>query len=127
MKRILIVVVLLMVLIISPAFAIKFSIDGVRSGQVANINVTRAGDSSVSGNEFTIDLSTLDQSSLTGAVEVLELDQADLDQAFLKFTCTEGALNCNSSYTSTTSSKAGAIRIDVNGTARWIQFFDAQD
>jgi len=122
-KKIAVVVLLLMV-ICSPAFAIKFSVDSTRIGQGADINVTRAGDSSVSGHGITIDLSKFDQSSTSGAVEVLELDQADVDQPFLKFTCTEGALNCNSSYTSTNSTKAGSVLININGTNRWIQFFD---
>jgi len=66
----------------------------------------------------------IDQSSTTGAIPVLELDQADTDQPFIKF---DGDSQSDTSGNITTDTEIGAltgyIRIDVEGTARWIAFY----
>ena len=66
----------------------------------------------------------IDQSSTTGAIPCLELDQADTDQPFIKF---DGDSQSDTSGNITTDTSIGAltgyIRIDVEGTARWIAFY----
>ena len=66
----------------------------------------------------------IDQSSTTGAIPVLELDQADTDQPFIKF---DGDSQSDTSGNITTDTEigdlTGYIRIDVEGTARWIAFY----
>jgi hypothetical protein len=66
----------------------------------------------------------IDQSSTTGAIPCLELDQADTDQPFIKF---DGDSQSDTSGNITTDTSIGAltgyIRIDIEGTARWIAFY----
>jgi hypothetical protein len=65
------------------------------------------------------------QGSTTGATAVLELDQDDTDEEFIEFdgNATTGA--ATSISTSTTSgSVQGHIQITVNGTKRWLAFYD---
>ena len=66
----------------------------------------------------------IDQSSTTGAIPCLELDQADTDQPFIKF---DGDSQSDTSGNITTDTEigdlTGYIRIDVEGTARWIAFY----
>ena len=66
----------------------------------------------------------IDQSSTTGAIPCLELDQADTDQPFIKF---DGDSQSDTSGNITTDTSigdlTGYIRIDVEGTARWIAFY----
>ena len=66
----------------------------------------------------------IDQSSTTGAIPVLELDQADTDQPFIKF---DGDSQSDTSGNITTDTSigdlTGYIRIDIEGTARWIAFY----
>ena len=66
----------------------------------------------------------IDQSSTTGAIPCLELDQADTDQPFIKF---DGDSQSDTSGNITTDTSIGSltgyIRIDVEGTARWIAFY----
>ena len=66
----------------------------------------------------------IDQSSTTGAIPVLELDQADTDQPFIKF---DGDSQSDTSGNITTDTSIGSltgyIRIDVEGKARWIEFY----
>lgn len=111
-------------LVASIASAVQLSLDGTNVGHFSKLNVTRAASTAISGQTATIDLSAFAQSSTSGAVEVIGLTQSDVDQAFIKFTCTEGDLNCVSTYTSTLASKKGAIRVDINGTTRWIQYYN---
>ena len=66
----------------------------------------------------------IDQSSTTGAIPVLELDQADTDQPFIKF---DGDSQSDTSGNITTDTSigdlTGYIRVDIEGTARWIAFY----
>ena len=66
----------------------------------------------------------IDQSSTTGAIPCLELDQADTDQPFIK--C-DGDSQSDTSGNITTDTEigdlTGYLRIDVEGTARWIAFY----
>ena len=66
----------------------------------------------------------IDQSSTTGAIPCLELDQADTDQPFIKF---DGDSQSDTSGNITTDTSigdlTGYIRIDIEGTARWIAFY----
>ena len=68
----------------------------------------------------------INQSSATGAQPVLELEQLDQDYAFTNFvgTSASDASKSLSSSTASAANKAGAIRIRVNGTERWIRFYD---
>ena len=66
----------------------------------------------------------IDQNSTTGAIPCLELDQADTDQPFIKF---DGDSQSDTSGNITTDTSigdlTGYIRIDIEGTARWIAFY----
>ena len=66
----------------------------------------------------------IDQSSTTGAIPCLELDQADTDQPFIKF---DGDSQSDTSGNITTDTSIGSltgyIRVDVEGTNRWIAFY----
>jgi len=122
-KKIILLIVVLG-LIALPASAVQLQVDSANAGHFSILNVLGADDTAIVGPTATIDLSSLYQADTSGAVEVLELSQSDVDQPFLKFTCTEGNMNCNSTYTSTNATKTGAILVDINGTDRWIQTFD---
>jgi len=113
-----------MCLIAAPVFAVQLLVDSTNAGHFSKLNVLGAEDTAVVGQVATIDLTTLYQSDTSGATEVIELSQSDVDQPFIKFTCTEGDLNCNSSYTSTNATKTGAILVDVNGTNTWIRTYN---
>ena len=70
---------------------------------------------------------TIDQASSTGAIAVLTLDQGDGDQEFIRFdgsTASDGSASISSS-TDTGGSKVGAIRININGTDRFIRIYDS--
>ena len=69
----------------------------------------------------------VDQNSSSGAIPVLDLDQGDDDQPFVNFVGTSGTASANSisSSTATAGSKTGAVMIKINGTARWIRFYDS--
>ena len=66
------------------------------------------------------------QASASGAQPVLELEQLDQDYAFTNFvgTSASDASKSLSSSTATSANKVGAIRIRINGTERWIRFYD---
>ena len=70
---------------------------------------------------------TMDQASSTGAIAVLTLDQGDADQEFIRFDGTSGSDGSKSisSSTATDGSKVGAIRININGTDRFIRIYDS--
>ena len=76
---------------------------------------------------------TIDQASSSGAIAVLTLDQGDDDQEFIRFdgtsasdgsTASDGPASISSS-TDTGGSKVGAIRININGTDRFIRIYDS--
>jgi len=68
----------------------------------------------------------IDQSSASGAVPVLKLDQADVDDSFVDFIGTSAADGSRSisADTTTDSAKFGAIRIEINGVTKWIRVYD---
>ena len=68
----------------------------------------------------------IDQSSTTGAIPVLNLDQGDVDQPFVDFVGTSAADDSSSisSSTATASDKFGAVMVKINGTAKWIRIYD---
>tara|TARA_Y100000310_G_C20557470_1_gene751314 strand:+ start:275 stop:676 length:402 start_codon:yes stop_codon:yes gene_type:complete len=69
----------------------------------------------------------IDQASTSGAVPVLKLDQADIDDTFIDFIGTSAADSTRSisSSTATASSKFGAIAIEINGVKKWIRVYDS--
>ena len=68
----------------------------------------------------------VDQTSGTGGIPVLELDQGDGDQPFVNCAGTSASDSSASisDATTTGSSKVGAIRIQVNGATKWIRIYD---
>ena len=69
---------------------------------------------------------TIKQDSTTGAIACLTLDQDDVDQEFIRFDG-DSASDSSKSISSSTDeggSKVGAIRINVNGTDRFIRIYD---
>ncbi len=68
----------------------------------------------------------IDQASSSGALPVLKLDQADVDDSFIDFIGTSAADGSRSvsSDTTTDSAKFGAIRIEINGVTKWIRIYD---
>ena len=69
---------------------------------------------------------TIDQASSAGAIAVLTLDQGDGDQEFIRFDGTS-ASDSSASISSSTDeggSKVGAIRVNINGTDRFIRIYD---
>ena len=69
----------------------------------------------------------INQSSTTGDIACLSLDQDDEDQEFIYFEGTSAADSSASlsSSTDTGGGKVGAIRVNINGTDRWIRFYDS--
>jgi hypothetical protein len=62
----------------------------------------------------------------TGAVECLQLEQLDVSEGFANFVATAAASVVNPISTWTTGNTIqGFLRIEVNGTDRWIPFYDA--
>ncbi len=68
----------------------------------------------------------IDQSSSSGAIPVLILDQGDIDDSFVDFIGTSAADGTRSISSDTTedSAKFGAIRIEINGVTKWIRVYD---
>ena len=69
----------------------------------------------------------INQANSSGGIACLSLDQDDQDQEFIKFDGTTGSGSTASISTSTATdgSKVGAIKINVNGTDRYIRFYDS--
>ena len=63
----------------------------------------------------------------TGAIAPLSLSQSDTDQELIYFEATSAADDSASlsSSTATAGTKQGAIRVNINGTDRWIRFYDS--
>lgn len=68
----------------------------------------------------------VDQASPTGAIPVLRLDQADVDDTFVDFIGTSAADGSRSISSDTTenSAKFGAIRVELNGVTKWLRIYD---
>ena len=71
----------------------------------------------------------INQNSATGAIACLNLDQDDTDQEFIYFDGTSAGNSTASlsSSTATAANKVGAIRVNINGTDRWIRFYDTAE
>jgi hypothetical protein len=69
----------------------------------------------------------INQSVTDGDIACLSLDQDDIDQEFIYFegTSTADSASSLSSSTDTGGGKQGAIRVNINGTDRWIRFYDS--
>jgi hypothetical protein len=67
--------------------------------------------------------------SSTEGNATLYLEQGDIDEEFVRFqgTSAAGSTNSLSTEAGVTATKAGAIRININGTDRWIRFYDDPD
>lgn len=68
----------------------------------------------------------VNQNNAAGAISCLNLDQDDTDEDFIYFEGTSAGDSTKSlsSSTGTTGGKQGAIRVSINGTDRWIRFYD---
>jgi len=68
----------------------------------------------------------INQNDAAGAISCLNLDQDDTDEDFIYFEGTSAGDSTKSlsSSTGTTGGKQGAIRVSINGTDRWIRFYD---
>lgn len=79
------------------------------------------------GRASTIPVAKVDviQPSSSGAVPVLRLEQADIDDSFVDYVGTSAADGTRSLSSDTTedAAKTGAFRIEVNGTTRWVRHY----
>ncbi len=68
----------------------------------------------------------INQNSTAGGISCLNLDQDDVDEDFIYFEGTSAGDSTRSlsSSTATAANKVGAIRVSINGTDRWIRFYD---
>ena len=68
----------------------------------------------------------INQNNAAGGISCLNLDQDDTDEDFIYFEGTSAGDSTKSlsSSTGTTGAKQGAIRVSINGTDRWIRFYD---
>ena len=75
-------------------------------------------------NTLTNGFITMDQSSSSGAIAVLKLDQGDEDQPFIRF---DGATAADQTASLSTDTTVGAItghiRVNINGTDFWIPYY----
>jgi len=97
----------------------------LRSASTDRMVVLDNGDVGIGTNAPTAALH-IDQESSSGAVPVLKLDQADIDDTFIDFIGTSAADGSRSisSDTTTDSAKFGAIAIEINGATKWIRIYD---
>ena len=95
----------------------------------ANLFFTDAGNDriGIKTNSPADALVEINQANSSGAIACLSLDQDDQDQEFIKFDGTTGSGSTASVSTSTATdgSKVGALKINVNGTDRYIRFYDS--
>ena len=68
----------------------------------------------------------INQNNAAGGISCLNLDQDDTDEDFIYFEGTSAGDSTKSlsSSTATAANKVGAIRVSINGTDRWIRFYD---
>ena len=68
----------------------------------------------------------VNQNDAAGNISCLNLDQDDVDKDFIYFEGTSAGDSTRSlsSATTTGANKVGAIRVSINGTDRWIRFYD---
>lgn len=129
MKRSILIALAIVFGLSTAALAGKATVGTTDKGQYTDVKILGAEQSDTDGNELTIDIRELNQSSATGARSVLILDQDDVDQPMTKLECTEGSDETNSCshYSTTNAAKAGTFKIDVNGTTRYVNFYTNPD
>ena len=68
----------------------------------------------------------INQTVTDAAIACLNLNQDDVDETFIYFdgTSQTDSSGSVSSSTDTGGSKVGAVKVNINGTARWIRFYD---
>jgi hypothetical protein len=92
---------------------------GMENRLVSNLNIF--------GKDAT-PVATVDvvQDSTSGAQEVLRLQQDDIDDTFVNFVGTSAADGSRSISSDTTedSAKFGAVRVEINGTTKWVRVYD---
>ncbi len=71
----------------------------------------------------------VDQSSVTGTIPTLYLDQADISEELIRFdaVAASGVTNPISSDVTESDAPAGYLRININGTDRWLRFYADTD
>lgn len=69
----------------------------------------------------------IDQADSSGAIPVLRLDQADIDDTFIDFIGTSAADSSRSisSSTAEAAAKFGAYRVEINGVTKWVRVYDS--
>jgi len=87
-------------------------VDLIASGKAA------VGTTSVVNNQLTID-----QSSSTGAIPVLGLDQGDANETFINYIGQASSNALSSISTLTTATLAGFVRIEINNTIQWMPYY----
>lgn len=103
----------------SPAF--RFDRYGTRLLTILRNGYVLSGTSTDSGGQLQVK-----QASTTAAIPVLRLEQSDDDIAFIDYVGTTAASAANSLSSWTTGNTVqGHIRIRINGTTRWVRFYDA--
>ena len=68
----------------------------------------------------------INQTVTDAAIACLNLNQDDVDETFIYFdgTSQTDSSGSVSSSTDTGGTKVGAVKVNINGTARWIRFYD---
>lgn len=104
------------------AAAITIVIDGrtdtaARHSYINNTSNFGLGTNAPTGGKLYVD-----QTSATGAIPVLYLDQGDADQDFIEIVGGSSTGNATSISTDAAGAYAGRMQITVNGTRRWISF-----
>jgi hypothetical protein len=90
------------------AWAGNMYLNGTTKGAITDINFV--GPTSITGqSKKTIDITQITPASSTTAIAA--------------YTCTAGALNSCSCYTTTNAAKIGAIKITVNGSTQWLRTY----
>jgi hypothetical protein len=104
---------------------------GYSTAAVAQRVLTLKGESRYVGITNASPSAPLDikQDDSSANIPVLELEQLDTGESFINFVGTSGLASANSISSSTASagSKVGAIQVKINGTARWIRFYDTAE
>ena len=90
------------------------------TGSVERMRVTSAGNVAIGKTTATGKIH-IDQSSLTAAIPVVKLEQADLSEEFIDFIAVEGVGNPIEDVGAKTLTTTKFIRISVNGTNYYLQ------
>ena len=93
-------------------------------GEAFSVNESTGNMIIGAASTFTAGRLHVSQPSLTGAVPVLYLDQADLSEEFIRFDATDAAGNAVDSAHTPATGIVGYVRVNINGTDRWMPFYD---